>query len=155
MMAKVTHILTPEKEKTVLVGIIGVLVLVTLVWFSQDFPAQGQAIQMEWAVEQQINTNVDLMTDCNNSCELVDTLATLKQEFTIYNLKVNTYELTFYDKTGKEIELSTDQKYILQQDEFKVSLEANGLKAALKQEIGVDLATVGHLGKRYPAFSIY
>ena len=137
------HGLTVGKEKTIIIAILGVLVLVVLVWFSQDFPAQGQAYSLGLEVEQAKNINRDLLTYCDSpgSCafvnEVIDEFSTTN--FLLNGKEVSAYELTYYGKKGVQITLPID--WVIE-GSFDQTMNELGVK------------TIGYQGSRYPVSRI-
>ena len=87
-------------EKMLLVAFVSVLVVAFVVWFSQDFPAEGQAYRMQLELESKQDIALKVATSCQtkDSCLYVKTVAdTLGDlDVTLNRVKVDPYSLVYY-----------------------------------------------------------
>ena len=116
-------------EKMVITAIISILIIGFVVWFSQDFPAQGQAYHAELDLENYKDIATATLTSCQTTggCEYVLSVIETFDIDTLYlnGEAIDPYQVVYYDATGKE-----------------VSGEVTNL-------VDDGVVTIGHLGTRY------
>ena len=122
-------------EKMVVVAVISILVIGFVVWFSQDFQAEGQAYRIGLELADQEARAVAIVTSCQTSagCEYVDSVANglAINGVSLNGVAVDPYQLVYYDATGNEL---------------------MGIARSSLNDDGV--TTVGYLGVRYPVSNI-
>lgn len=117
-------------EKIVITALISIIVIAFVVWFSQDFPAQGMAYQIGLELEEQEQISIATMTACQDSCDYVLTVANGLGEAGLYigSNQVDPYQVVYYNDLGEEIVVGVSS----------LNFISDGVE------------TVGYLGNRYP-----
>ncbi|MBT4447062.1 hypothetical protein HOA92_01245 [archaeon] len=122
-------------EKMIITAIISIIIIGFVVWTSQDFPAQGQAYQINLELQDQKDISRLSLTSCQSpgGCAYVNSVV---EDLKIKNVKINslstsTWALIFYDIKGNEV---------------------TGTASGNFKEDGV--VTVGYQGVRYPINSL-
>ncbi|MAG61043.1 hypothetical protein CL619_04610 [archaeon] len=122
-------------EKMIITAVLSILVIAFVVWFSQDFRAEGQAYQVGLELQEQEAIAVAVVTSCQTSegCQYVNSVAQSlgSAQISLNGNVVDPYQLVYYDASG---------------------LEVTGATSLNWQNDGVQ--TVGYLGARYPVSSI-
>ena len=117
-------------EKMIITAMVSVIFIGLVIWVSQDFPAQGQAYQVQLDLQEKVDLSTTVLTSCqtSNGCAFIESIINHgAEQATINKMKVNIYELVFYDFKGEEISGT-----------FSGDLKADGV------------VTVGYKGFRFP-----
>ncbi len=117
-------------EKMVIAAIISMFIIGFVVWFSQDFQAEGQAYSIGLEIENQQAIAIAVVTSCQTpgGCAYVDSVAMNLGDNNIYlnGDAVDPYQLVYFDASGYEV---AGEAYNLIED---------------------GVVTVSYLGERYP-----
>ncbi len=124
-------------EKMIITAVISIVIIGFIVWFSQDFPAEGQAYQIQLELEENTEIVTAILTSCQTTsgCEYVLSVIDVLEVDKVFldGIAVDPYQLVYYGASGEEI---------------------TGVASGNLAADGV--VTIGHLGTRYTvnSFSI-
>ena len=118
-------------EKMLTAAFFSIAIIAFVVWFSQDFQAEGQAYRVQLELESQDDIALAVSTSCQTQggCTYVHSVATSLGEKKLYlhGEAVDPYQLVYYTAEGSEVSGATSLDFARD-----------------------DIVTVGYLGKRYP-----
>lgn len=117
-------------EKMIITGILSILIIGLIVWFSQDFPAEGHAYQIGLELEHQEGIAIATLSSCQESCDYTLSVAEAlgNAELAINGNPVDPYQVVYYNNLGVELTVSVSS----------LNFVSDGVE------------TVGYLGNRYP-----
>jgi len=123
-----------KTERMIITAIVSIILIAFVVWFSQDFPAQGMAYQVGLELEEQEEISIATLTACQDSCDYTRSVANGLGEASLYvdGNQVDPYQMVYYNDQGDEIVVGVSS----------LNFISDGIE------------TVGYLGNRYPVGSV-
>ena len=116
-------------------ALLSVLIIAFVVWFSQDFQAEGHAYRIQLELEEEHDIALAVATSCQSQdgCTYVKSVASSlgAAQLYLHGEKVDPYQLVYYNAKGSEVSGASSLDFV-----------------------GDGVVTVGYFGKRHPASSL-